>query len=106
MWGVGRAGAVSATTWARDQGPGWRVRRRRLPGTGSLPGPEPAARTLPVRRGSYASLDLARPAAADWKVGAAPRGSRAASMNAPRRGRCQGTGKAPGPTPEPLVTRI
>lgn len=76
-------------------GVGWRVRRRRLPGPRSPPGPEPAVRTLP-ERGSRASRGRARRAAAGKKVGAAPRDARASFMNARCRVGCQGTGRPTG----------
>jgi len=96
---VSRAGRGSC-----DQRPGWRVRRRRLPGTRvRLVQSPPPARSL--QRGSYASHQP-RPAPAGKKIGAAPRGSRAPSMNAPRSVACQGPGRAPVPRTEPLVRRI
>ena len=74
---------------------GWRVRRRRLPGPRSPPGPEPAVRTLPGR-GSRASRGRAHSATAGEEVGAAPRDARASFMNAPCRVGCQGTGRPTG----------
>jgi hypothetical protein len=86
--GAGRAAVTG-------EGVGWRVRRRRLPGPRSPPGPEPAVRTLPVR-GARASRGRARRAAAGKKVGAAPRDAGASFMNAPCRVGCQGTGRPTG----------
>jgi hypothetical protein len=90
---VVREGAAQAAV--TGEGAGWRVRRRRLPGPRSPPGPEPAVRTLPGR-GSRASRGRARRAAAGKKVGAAPRDARASFMNAPCRVGCQGTGRPTG----------
>jgi hypothetical protein len=95
-WGrrkVVREGAGQAAV--TGEGAGWRVRRRRLPGPRSPPGPEPAVRTLPGR-GSRASRGRARRAAAGKEVGAAPRDARASFMNAPCRVGCQGTGRPTG----------
>ena len=90
---VVREGAGQAAV--TGEGAGWRVRRRRLPGPRSPPGPEPAVRTLPGRR-ARASRGRARRAAAGKEVGAAPRDARASSMNAPCRVGCQGTGRPTG----------
>lgn len=90
---VVREGAGQAAV--TGEGAGWRVRRRRLPGPRSPPGPEPAVRTLPGR-GSRASRGRARRAAAGKEVGAAPRDARASFMNAPCRVGCQGTGRPTG----------
>ena len=90
---VVREGAGQAAV--TGEGAGWRVRRRRLPGPRSPPGPEPAVRTLPGR-GSRASRGRARSAAAGKEVGAAPRDARASFMNAPCRVGCQGTGRPTG----------
>ena len=90
---VVREGAGQAAV--TGEGVGWRVRRRRLPGPRSPPGPEPAVRTLPGR-GSRASRGRARRAAAGKQVGAAPRDARASFMNAPCRVGCQGTGRPTG----------
>ena len=90
---VVREGAGQAVV--TGEGAGWRVRRRRLPGPRSPPGPEPAVRTLPGR-GARASRGRARRAAAGKEVGAAPRDARASFMNAPCRVGCQGTGRPTG----------
>ncbi len=97
---VVREGASQAAVTGEEAG--WRVRRRRLPGPRSPPGPEPAVRTLPGW-GSRASRGRARRAAAGKKVGAAPRDARASFMNAPCRVGCQGTGRPTG-IPGPVKT--